>query len=256
LIDALLKWEVEPNKIEELSQAYRLSFDSNWFVESGLLHSPGPFATMEPQEGADNFAMWANTRIGIVGGVPWQLLVKDYRKDGQPVWDMPHNGQTGEMIEWLVDQIDLEMNCAGNFPERNGCIPQEMASSDAHRETWEIWGAKKNGDVPFVLSELVVNPGAEVTITRPGVYSAFCVEGHGELGTQGVFQEIQEPGSVKFDETVGNEFLIFHERALAGVTYRNTSRNRPLVIELCNGCKAYTTDDIPSIVPRDLVFAG
>ncbi len=207
----LEQWSRGDNGILDLSQAYRLELGTGWLVDPRILHGPGSVCTFEPQWGSDVFAMFQS----LVDGreVPWSLLIKDMPEDRH------HD------LDFIADQIDWAKNTDPNFKDKHFMPKIVQSESDAHVDSWIVYG-RIDGKQYFTAKELIVNPGASVTVSDPGAYGLVCVQGYGSVNGQ----RLESPTLLRFPDLSRDEYFCTEEGARAGVTYVNASETEPLVI--------------------------
>jgi hypothetical protein len=204
------------NRILDFSVAHRLVPGTGWLVGPGILHAPGSLCTYEPQWGSDVFAMYQNLVEGRA--VPWSLLVKD----------MPPTRH--DDLDFIVDQIDWEVNIDPNFKCRHFCEPRPVKGTDPEAgfvDRWVCYGRdSRDRRQWFTAKELTVNPGVRCTIRDNGAYGLIVVQGRGSLNGL----PLDCPTLIRFHDVTEDEAFVVDSAAREGVTIENTSSAQPLVI--------------------------
>ncbi|HBY98785.1 MAG: hypothetical protein M5U01_22645 [Ardenticatenaceae bacterium] len=207
----LERWNEGDNGILDLSKAYRLKPGTGWLVPPGILHAPGSFCTYEVQWGSDVFAMYQSLVEGRV--VPWDLLVKDVPEDKQ------HD------LDYIVGMIDWDANVNPTFKDDHYLEP--VAIGDTEREgfqdRWVIYGKVLGEDI-FSARELVIRPGARVTVRDNGASCLMVIQGRGKLGPY----DVEAATYVRYGDLTWDEYFISEQTARNGFTLENTGLE-PLV---------------------------
>lgn len=200
------------NRITDLSFGYRTQLGTGWDVPAGVLHAPASACTYEPQAASDVLCMcesWSNNRE-----VPDELLWKDAPAD-----------RVGD-LDYILDLIDWERNTDPAFAENRRLVPFETAESaaDADPGYTERWIVHKSP--AFSATELVVRPGAAVTLTNTDAYGAIVIQGHGTFGAH----DAAASTLIRFGDLTEDEFFVSEEAARRGVRVTNRSTVEPLVL--------------------------
>lgn len=206
----LENWNRGDNGILDLSRAYRLKPGSGWLIGPGVLHAPGSLCTYEPQWGSDVFGMYQSLVEGRE--VPWSLLVKDMPKE-------KHHD-----LDWIVEQLDWELNVDVHFKEHNYLEPIPVAETKEFVDKWIVYG-KVHGEQLFTAKELTLDPGAKTTIKDNGAYGLIVVQGEGKMNKL----RLNCPKMIGFTELTEDEVFCTETAAKAGVIFENTSKTEPLV---------------------------
>jgi len=213
VIRCIERWDQGDNGILDLSKAYRLKPGTGWLVGTGILHAPGSFVTYEPQWGSDVFGMYQSLVEGR--DVPRSLLVKD----------MP--AEKHEDLEFIVDQIDWEVNLDPNFKDHHYLepIPDGETASEGYQDRWVCYGAV-NGEQRFSAKELTVQPGAKVVVKDNGASGVIVTQGRGRIGNM----PLECPTMIRFGEMTEDEVFITATAAREGVCVENLGKECPLVL--------------------------
>jgi hypothetical protein len=212
VIHCLEIWDQGDNHIIELSRANRLTLGTGWYVPPGVLHAPGSFCTYEPQWASDVFSMFQSLVNNMP--IPWALLVKSVPLEKH--YD----------LDYIVSQIDFEVNCDPNFKQRFfrppvPVKPDAEMESEGYREYWISYGN------PYIAAkELTVLPGRTVTIQDAGAYGLIMVQGHGTMGAW----PIETPTLIRFGQLTNDEYFVSAPAAQQGVRIHNPSQAEPIVM--------------------------
>jgi hypothetical protein len=135
-----------------------------FLVPSGVLHAPGTALTLELQEDSDVLSMFQALNAGRI--ISKDLLFKDVRPEDRE--------SAGERFPLRF--VDWEQNGDPHFYEHHHLSPQTtgIATGDQAEETWVFYGTTK-----FCGKRLVLQPGANVELREPGIYSVFVWSGEG-----------------------------------------------------------------------------
>ncbi len=195
LLPYLEKWDSEG--ILKHSRAYLNVPGEGFHLPAGVLHAPGTALTIELQEPSDVMAVFQSKVDGL--DISKDLLLKDVEKSAVE--------QRGEKA--ALDQLVWEINGDPYFYENRHTPPVfiEETASEKSREYWIYYNTTR-----FSGKRLVVSPGEETVISDLGVFNILVWRGKGEIGGIPV-----EGGCFGSDE-----LLVTHDRAVEGVTYRNT----------------------------------
>ncbi len=208
----LERWSEGDNGILDLTKAYRLTPETGWLVDPGILHAPGSLVSYEPQWGSDVFGMYQS----IVEGreVSWDLLVKDVPDDKK------------QDLEYILDLIEWDKNVDPNFRDNHFLmpIPDGDTAGQGYVDRWVVYGTI-DGEQLFSAKELTVEPGAKVTIKDNGASGLILNQGQGRIGNL----RVQSPAMIRFGEMTEDEVFITADAAQAGVTFENHSETDPLV---------------------------
>ncbi len=196
------------NRITDLSTAFRVTLGTGWYTAPGVLHAPASLLTYEPQWNSDVNAVFENFTGGQVYG--YNQLVENCPEDK---WDD---------LDFIVDLIDWEINCAPDYQARYFRPPVLISADPAHEEKWIVYGTEGY----FSAKELTVQPGRSVTIREPGAFGCVVVQGHGAMNQL----PVEAPVMLRFGQPSSDECFVSAETAFSGVTYVNHSQTEPLVI--------------------------
>jgi hypothetical protein len=170
--------------------------DEGFHVRSGVLHAPGTALTVELQEDSDVLAMFQALNAGKI--ISKDLLFKDVRPE-----DRREHGERFPLgfVEW-------EVNGDPYFYENNRLSPQpiEPGPGAGASESWIFYNTRK-----FSGKKLVVQPGASVDLTEPGVYSLLVWSGSGRYCGH----------DVKGGDASMDELLVSHDVAVGPHTVEN-----------------------------------
>lgn len=196
LLPYLENWQ-GGERILQHSRAYLNVPGEGFHLPAGILHAPGTALTIELQEASDVMAVLQSNVEGL--DISKDLLFKDVPKQE---WE-----KKGEKA--VLDQLVWELNGDPYFYENRHTppIPVDGMISDAAEEYWIYYNTTR-----FSGKRLVVKPGKEVVSRDQGVYNILVWRGKGEA--DGYEIEGQNFGI--------DELLISHDKAIAGVTYKNT----------------------------------
>jgi hypothetical protein len=175
-----------------------------FMIPSGVLHAPGTALTLELQEDSDVLAMFQALNAGRI--ISKDLLFKDVRPQ-----DREADGE-----RFPLRFVDWEQNGDPHFYEHHHLSPQVtgLSSGEGVEESWVFYGSSK-----FCGKRLVVQPGASVSVTEPGVHSVFVWSGEGTLAGHEV-----RGGAHDLDELV-----VSHAAAVSPHEVRCTG-SEPLVL--------------------------
>jgi hypothetical protein len=180
--------------------------DEGFHVRSGVLHAPGTALTVELQEDSDVLAMFQALNAGKI--ISKDLLFKDVRPE-----DRRQHGERFPLgfVEW-------ETNGDPYFYENNHLSPQpiEPGPGPGAREWWIFYNTRK-----FSGKKLVVEPGARVDVTEPGVYSLLVWSGSGRYCGR----------EVKGGDPGMDELLVSYDAAVAPHSVENTGRDDLVVLK-------------------------
>ena len=166
----LERWDQGDNGIIDLSRAYRLKPGTGWLVGPRILHAPGSLVTFEPQWASDVAALFQSMIEDRP--VSWDLLVKDVPAE-------KHRD-----LDFIVDLIDWEANVDPEFkrhhflepiPVNGGPGPRDEARA-GYTDRWVVYG-RIRGQQLFSAKELMLTPGAKVTIKEHGPYGLVVTQG-------------------------------------------------------------------------------
>jgi hypothetical protein len=180
--------------------------DEGFHVRSGVLHAPGTALTVELQEDSDVLAMFQALNAGKI--ISKDLLFKDVRPE-----DRRAHGERFPLgfVEW-------EVNGDPYFYENNRLSPQpiEPGPSAGASESWIFYNTRK-----FSGKKLVVEPGASVDVTEPGVYSLLVWSGSGRYGGH----------DVRGGDATLDELLVSHDVAIRPHPVENTGSEDLVVLK-------------------------
>lgn len=195
LLPYLVDWDSD--LILRHARAELLVADEGFHIPSGVLHAPGTALTLELQEDSDVLAMFQALNAGKI--ISKDLLFKDVRPE-----DRREHGE-----RFPLGFVAWELNGDPYFYENRHLSPQPVGPADgpSPHEWWIFYGSDK-----FSGKKLVVPPGASVSLTEPGVYTAFVWAGSGSYAGHDV--RGGEPGL--------DELLVSHDAATRPHTVANT----------------------------------
>ncbi|MDX6367880.1 MAG: hypothetical protein QOK30_2956, partial [Nocardioidaceae bacterium] len=180
--------------------------DEGFHVRSGVLHAPGTALTVELQEDSDVLAMFQALNAGKI--ISKDLLFKDVRPE-----DRRAHGERFPLgfVEW-------EVNGDPYFYENNRLSPQpiEPGPGAGASESWIFYNTRK-----FSGKKLVVEPGASVDVTEPGVYSLLVWSGSGRYGGH----------DVRGGDATLDELLVSHDVAIRPHPVENTGSEDLVVLK-------------------------
>jgi hypothetical protein len=198
LLPLLESWDSE--LILQHSRAYLNVPGEGFHLPAGVLHAPGSALTIELQEPSDVMAV-LQSKVGD-SVISKDLLFKDVEKEAVK--------KRGEKA--VLDGLDWAVNGDPYFYENRHTPPiliKETATAGSE-EAWIYYNTTK-----FSGKRLVVKPGAKVVSRDLGVYNVLLWNGKGKV--DGLEIEAKNFGR--------DEFLVTHDRAVAGVTYENTGKD-------------------------------
>lgn len=205
-IPYLKKWEGDD--ILKYSFAYKNIPGEGFHLPSGILHAPGTALTLELQESSDVMAiLQAN-----IEGFPQnrRLLTKDVSPD-----KLNELGDEKAVLE----QIDWEACSDPYFYENHHLspIPIKEKTPEGVKDEWVYYNTTK-----FSGTRITIEPGMKYTYKSLGLHGLFIWRGIG------LVEDFAVEGK-KISLTDSNdEFLIGYDKAIAGVTIKNTGKE-PLV---------------------------
>lgn len=202
----LEKWEGE--SILQYAWAYINVPGEGFHLPAGLLHAPGTALTLELQESSDVMAILQAEIEGIK--INKNMLYKDIHKD-----DAAKKKEAA-----VFDQIDWEGCADPYFYENHHLAPKPIAEKtpDGVAEEWVWYNSRR-----FSGTRITLQKGASYTSKALGVHGIFVWKGEGLVDRFPVAG--QKVSLAKADD----EFLVTHEKALRGVTVKNTG-NEPMVL--------------------------
>jgi hypothetical protein len=188
----------------------------------GILHAPGTALTLELQESSDIMACLQADIDGLK--VNKRLLTRDIAP--------ARFAAKGDRA--VLDLIDWEACGDPYFYENHHLSPQPIADAvpNGVAEEWVWYNSTR-----FNGTRVTIQPGASYLSKGRGVHGIFVWKGKGTVGAFAV-----EGQKVSLTEA-SDEFLVPHDRAVAGVTIRNTGAE-PLVL-----FKFYGPDINNDVVP-------
>jgi hypothetical protein len=151
---------------------------------------------------------WSNNRE-----IPVELLWKDVPPD-----------RAGD-FDYIIDLLDWEGNTDPTFISSRFMEPYEAAwSRAAGDEVVERWIVYRSDH--FSAKELVVRPGATVTVPDTDAYGLIVVQGHGSVG----IHPVEAVTTIRFGQLSSDELFVSERAAQAGVAVVNESSSQSLVI--------------------------
>jgi hypothetical protein len=184
--------------------AYTQVVEEGFFIESGILHSPGTALTIELQEDSDTMATFQAMNAGRLASK--ELLYKDVSETDRAIL------QEEALIRW----IDWEANGDPDFHAKRHIVPIPIATGDGYDESWILYGSEK-----FSGKRLKLAPGSSYESVERGTYNLFVWTGCGTVGQQRV-----EGGNDRRDE-----LLVVHSSAVAPHTITNTGESDLIIIK-------------------------
>lgn len=220
-IPYLKEWEGD--SILKYSFAYKNIPGEGFHIPAGILHAPGTALTLELQESSDVMAVLQANIEGYP--ISRRLLSKDVSPD-----KIKELGEERAVLE----QIDWDACSDPYFYENHHLspIPIKEETPEGVKDEW-IWynTTKFNG------MRITIDPGKEYTYKSLGLHGLFIWRGVGFVEDFAV-----EGQNVSLTES-NDEFLIGHNKAISGVTIKNTGQE-PLI-----AFKFFGPDINNSIVP-------
>ena len=194
LLPYLQRWDSD--LILKHSRAYLNAPGDGFHVPAGVLHAPGTALTIELQEPSDVMGVLQAVVDGV--RVPKRLLLNHVSG--------AERDRLGERA--ALDQVLWEENGDPLFYEHHHTPPVPIAlDAPGASASWIYYNTPKFSGKRFVLT-----PGAELVDRERGVHNILVWRGSGRM-------ESLEIGGGHFGL---DEVLVPHEKALAGVRYRNT----------------------------------
>jgi hypothetical protein len=180
--------------------------DEGFHVRSGVLHAPGTALTVELQEDSDVLAMFQALNAGRI--ISKDLLFKDVRPE-----DRRDHGE-----RFPLGFVDWEANGDPYFYENNHLSPQPVTPElgSGAGEWWIFYNTNK-----FSGKKLVVEPGAMVTTSEPGVYSLLVWSGSGTYAGH----------DVQGGDSSRDELLVSYDVAVGAHTVENTGSDELVVLK-------------------------
>jgi hypothetical protein len=194
LLPCLEKWDSE--LILQHARAYLNVPGDGFHLPAGILHAPGSALTMELQEPSDVMAVF-QSKVGN-SNISKDMLFKDVEKEAVK--------KRGERA--VLDGLVWELNGDPYFYENRHTPPvliKETATA-ASEEYWIYYNT-----TTFSGKRLIVKPGSTVVSRDLGVYNVLVWNGKGKV----------DGLDIEARNFTRDEFLVTHDRAIAGVTYEN-----------------------------------
>jgi hypothetical protein len=194
LLPYLEKWDSE--LILQHARAYLNVPGDGFHLPAGILHAPGSALTIELQEPSDVMAVF-QSKVGN-SDVSKDMLFKDVEREAVK--------KRGERA--VLDGLVWELNGDPYFYENRHTPPVLIreTSTAASEEYWIYYNTTK-----FSGKRLIVKPGSKVVSRDLGVYNVLVWNGKGKV----------DGLDIEARNFSRDEFLVTHNRAVAGVTYEN-----------------------------------
>ena len=204
LLPYLVDWNSD--LILKHARAYLNVAGEGFHLPSGILHAPGTALTIELQEDSDVFAMLQALNAGKI--ISKDLLFKDVRKEDKERY--------GEKI--ILKQIDWEACGDPYFYENHHLNPVLIneTKKEGGEEYWIYYNTTN-----FSGKRLVIKPGCTFHSKENGVYNILVWHGKGNFNGHDI-----EAFNFECDE-----LLISHERAMQGVSIKNTGNENLEIIK-------------------------
>ena len=199
LLPIMKKWEGE--EILKHSRAYLTVPGEGFHLAAGILHAPGTALTLELQESSDVMAILQADIQGI--RMSKNLMYKD----------IPEEEVKAKQEEAVLDRVDWEASGDPYFYENHHLAPSPVSGTlpDGVSEDWVWYNSYK-----FNGTRVTIQKGASYVSKAMGVHGIFVWSGNGILDNFTVVgQQVSRNDS-------NDEFLISYEKALKGVTIKNT----------------------------------
>lgn len=205
LLPYLEKWEGDG--ILQHARAYTNVVGEGFHLAPGILHAPGTALTLELQESSDIMAILQAEIDGVK--IDKKLLSKHIPPD-----EVAAKGDAA-----VLDQIDWDACADLYFYENHRLRPQPIAEKvpAGVAEDWVWYNSTR-----FSGTRVTIAPGASYLSKGLGVHGLFVWKGTGLVDGFPV-----EGQKVSLEEA-HDEFLVTHDKALKGVTIKNTGTT-PLV---------------------------
>ena len=207
IIERLRDYTTRDTRITELSRAWRIELDTGWYTAAGVVHAPGSLCTYEPQWNSDVMAIWENVVNGEV-----------FHYDDLSAY-LPEEDKHD--IEKIFEVADWEKNTCADYRKRYFHRPVTEQQGEGYEQKWIVYGNDFVG-----AKELIVEPGATVTITDPCAYGCVIIQGHGKIGKF----DCESPTYIRYGQATADEFFVGKPAANKGVTITNTSKYEQLVM--------------------------
>ncbi len=216
LLPYLEKWEGDG--ILSTSRAYSNVPGEGFHLPAGILHAPGTAVTIELQEPSD-----------VMGVVQAEVDGLKIRKE-LLYHHIPKAEWEAKRERAVLDQLQWAQNGDPYFYENHHTPPLTIPSPEQPGgfEQWIYYNTTK-----FSGKRLVVRPGQSFVCKDRGVHNLLVWRGRGTAN--GLLLEGNCSGS--------DELLIPHERAVAGVEYRNTGGRELEIIKFFG--PDINTDNVP-----------
>jgi hypothetical protein len=210
------------DSILQYAFAYTNVPGEGFHLAPGILHAPGTALTLELQESSDIMAVLQAEMDGFK--VDKKLLNRHIAPE--------RVAAKGDAA--VLDLIDWQASADPYFYENHHLSPQPIAEPvpDGVAEEWVWYNSTR-----FNGTRVTVEPGAAYLSKGRGVHGIFVWKGKGTVGSFAV-----EGQKVSLADS-SDEFLVAHDKAVAGVTIRNTG-TVPLVL-----FKFYGPDINDGVVP-------
>lgn len=195
-------------RITEFSRAYRIQLGTGWYTPAGVIHAPASVVTYEPQWNSDVNTIMENVTMGEVN--PHHLL-----NGCQPE-------EEKDDVDALFNMIDWKESTRPDYKETYFRAPKPLDKTQDGLE--EKWVAYANEWV--AAKEVIVAPGAEVTLVDQACYCGIFTQGHGTFGTF----ECEAPGLLRFGQLSADEFFVSEAAAKKGIKIKNNSKYEPLIL--------------------------
>lgn len=206
--ECLAKFEIDDNRITELSKAYRLKPGTGWFIPPGIIHAPGSYVTYEPQWNSDVRATFDNVTAGEVNSFD---KLAQFAPD-----DKKHD------LDYLITMLDWEKNTTPNFRETFFRPPVLASQGEGYSEKWISYGNEY-----FCAKELTVAPEQTVVINDSTCYGCIILQGHGEFGA---YHDAESAQLLRFGQASADEYFVSEAAAQKGIRIVNHSSVEPLVM--------------------------
>lgn len=206
--DCLAKFEIDDNRITELSKAYRLKPGTGWYIPAGIIHAPGSYVTYEPQWNSDVRATFDNVTSGEVNSFD---KLAQFAPD-----DKKHD------LDYLMTMLDWEKNTTPNFRETFFRPPVIARKTESYCEKWISYA-----NPYFCAKELTVEPKQSVVIQDDTCYGCILLQGHGEFGA---YHDAEAAQMLRFGQASADEYFVSEAAARKGIRIVNHSSVEPLVM--------------------------